>query len=218
MKAMDSQTETWDFADLRLKPGEFLSMQIAGHPAQHKIQFIGALPKKSLVTTIPKDIEDLMHKPQVHVVMRGLANTHAYAFNCQPLVISYKPYAHMHFSYPELAMVKQARRYPRVAVKLPVEVANKEGAIQLSMLVDISAGGAGIHLDTPLWQTGDEIKVGVPIILEKQVKLIWIPAHIVRLSGETQSGYHYGVEFKEISNDDALLLHAFVDHLMAIKA
>ncbi len=130
-------------------PGFHISLQPANTKAQHQVQFIGALPGKSLITTLPGGLEDRWIKPTDMFVLRGLVNTHAFAINCHPISFHAAPYPHIHFLYPESVLVRQARCCPRVQVKLPVEVTQTDATILVAMLSDISVSGARVLSNLP---------------------------------------------------------------------
>ena len=146
---LSEPSQVWVFANLNLMPGFHISLQPANTKAQHQVQFIGALPGKSLITTLPGGLEDRWIKPTDMFVLRGLVNTHAFAINCHPISFHAAPYPHIHFLYPESVLVRQARCCPRVQVKLPVEVTQTDATILVAMLSDISVSGARVLSNLP---------------------------------------------------------------------
>jgi len=105
-------SQVWAFSDMNLMPGLNISLQPTNVNTHHRVQFIGALPGKSVITTLPRGMENLWVKPTDMFVLRGLANTHAFAINCHPISICTTPNLHIHFAYPETVQVRQARCSP----------------------------------------------------------------------------------------------------------
>ena len=210
-------SHVWAFSDMKLMPGLNINMQPTNAKTQHRVQFIGALPGKSLITTLPRGLEDLWVKPTDIFVLRGLASTHAFAINCHPITVSTTPYPHIHFAYPETALVRQARSGPRVQVTLPIEVTRGDASAQ-AMLSDISVSGAAITSGLPLGAIGDPIITRIPIILETHSQQISVSAAIAWLSGDEVSGYRYGIKFFDVCADTDLLLRAFVYLQLSIHA
>jgi hypothetical protein len=147
-------TVSWDFADLHLAPGHSFDLQHPRLQKHYRVQYIGALEGRSLLTTRPKGISDEWFASTDTFVLRGLSNTHAFAIKCRPLMLSATPYPHIHFEYPKHVMAKQARSHQRVQVKLPMEIKLKEDSLHLAMLTDVSLTGAGVSSQEPLGDRG----------------------------------------------------------------
>lgn len=203
-------TQSWAFSDIKIPPGLHINLQPTNSKTNHRVQYIGALPGKSLITTLPGELDGLWLKPTDIFILRGLVNTHAFAINCRPISISTTPYLHIHFSYPGTVQVRQARCCPRVLLTLPVEVTRSDASVQMAMLSDISIAGAGISSRVSLGATGDIINTQIPIILETHSQQIIVSAVIAWSSGDELSGYRYGIKFLDVPADVDLLLRAFV--------
>jgi len=214
--------ENWDFGDLRLMSGQPMNLSNAQSKQQYKVQFIGALHGHSLITTLPKELADLWLKPSDLFVLRGLANTHAFAISCHPISVSDKPYPHIHFAYPEMALVRKARNASRVALKLPLELMRGEATnatnatTELGMLVDISTTGAGITSAASLGNPGDVVQAGIPIILEPHTQRIVIPASIAWSVPDAKFGYRHGLSFSTLPPGEDLLLRAIIGHHLSL--
>jgi len=184
---------------------------------KYRVQFIGAFCGHSFITTLPKELADMWVKPSDQFVLRGLANTHAYAISCHPISISDKPYHHIHFAYPESVLVRMARNAPRVPISLPLEVMRENRAADLCMLVDISITGLCITSAVSLGAAGEKIEVGIPIILDAHTQQIVVSALIVWTKPDVKSGYRHGLTFTELPHANDLLLRAFISHHLSIQ-
>ncbi len=206
-------SHVWIFTDLSLMPGHRLSLQTANSKAQHSVLYIGSLPGRSLITTLPEGQEGWWHWKTGgtdKIVLRGLVNTHAFAIHGHPIFVSTTPYPLIHFLYPESVVVKQARSSPRVQVKLPADVTRVDTTVHEAMLQDVSVSGAMILSKVPLGEVGDILTARIPIILETHTQLISVFASIAWSSGDEKAGYLCGILFSEIPPETDLLLRAFV--------
>ena len=210
-------TVSWDFSDLRLAPGHSFDLQHPKLKKHFRVQYIGALEGRSLLTTRPQAMSDEWLGSTDTFVLRGLSNTHVFAIKCRPLTLSATPYPHIHFEYPKLVMAKQARSHQRVKVILPMEIKLEEDSLHLGMLTDISLTGAGVTSQEPLGDKGGSVKVVIPIILEKHTQQISLEAVIAWCSADDKGGYRYGLTFLNIADDDDLLLLAFIGHLASAQ-
>ena len=211
-------TQSWAFSDIKIPPGLYINLQPTNSKTNHRVQYIGALPGRSLITTLPGELEGLWLKPTDIFILRGLVNTHAFAINCRPISISTTPYLHIHFSYPETVLVRQARCCPRVHLSLPIDITLKDASVQMAMLLDIGVSGAGISSRVSLGATGDNIITRIPIILETHSQQIAVSASIAWSSGDETAGYRYGIKFLDVPADVDLLLRAFVYLQLSIHA
>jgi hypothetical protein len=209
--------EYWELADLRLMSGQQMNLFNSQSKLQHRVQFIGALRGHSLITTLPKELSDLWVKPSDQYVLRGLANTHAYAISCHPISVNDKPYPHIHFAYPELALVRKARNASRITLKMPLEIMRGNKAADMGMLTDISITGAGITSAVSLGAPGEEIEVGIPIILDAHTQQIVVAALIVWTKPDAKSGFRHGLTFPALPHSEDLLLRAFIGHHLSIQ-
>ncbi len=210
-------SSVWVFADLNLMPGHPVHLQPANAKSHLPVLYIGTLPSKSLITTLPRGQEDLWIKPTDMFILRGLVNTHAFAIHCHPIFVSTTPYPHIHFLYPESVVVRQARNSPRIQVMLPVDVTRVDTTVYEAMLLDISLTGAMVVSAVSLGEVGELLTARIPIILETHTQLISVFASIAWSSGDEKAGYRCGVLFFEVPAETDLLLRAFVYHQLTLQ-
>jgi hypothetical protein len=199
-----------------------MHLQLAGieSPVKHHVQFIGVLPSVSFLTTIPmQNGKPIWLRPGVPVTFRVLMNTHVYAFKTSSLRAHTRPGAYAHFLLPEIIHSRSVRRYPRVEMRLPVEITRPDKTRSMAILHDISLRGATLEMVGVLGSSGDYIGIDLPLIVPELTKNMRLSA-IVRncsdyLSSIEQGRFRYGIEFVDVSDDDSLLLHYFIDHLIA---
>ncbi len=127
-------------------------------------------------------------------------------------------------SYPSSVNMKEIRGATRVAVDLMVTAENKtslnanfiEGRV-----TDISLTGAKLELKEVIGEIGDELSlealIRVGSVERTFTVLATIRARIDRSTKELEGPYPaiYGIEFGDLDDDSALLLHAYVNGEMA---
>lgn len=210
------------FADIHLPLGELLHMQALGvaDDTTYPVRFIGALEGQGLITTLPVvGGKGIWIPPGSSFVFRVLWSVYALAFTCRALRAHSRPYPHVHFSYPDGIQSKQIRSAPRHATRLPVEISRSDGTRTLAIMRDISLRGAHLELTAPLGELGDCCGFVIPLILPEvvsQLKLTGVIRNATNLEKAMADGrFRYGVEFDEMTEQDTLMLHYFIDHLVA---
>jgi len=210
------------FADVHLRIGETLQMQPVGltDETSYPVRFIGALEGQSLITSLPLvEGKGIWIPPGSTFVFRVLWGIYALAFTCRALRAHSRPYPYVHFSYPEAIRSKQIRGAPRHATRLPVEATRGDGTHTLAIMRDISLRGAHLELTAPLGEKGDTCEFVIPLILPEvisQLKLTCVIRNMSNLAKAMAEGrFRYGIEFGKMNDQDTLLLHYFIDHLVA---
>jgi hypothetical protein len=210
------------FADVHLQVGEVLNMQAQGvaDEVTYQVRFIGALEGHSLITTLPMaGGKGIWIPPGSTFVFRTLWGIYALAFTCRALRAHSRPYPYVHFSYPESVRSRQIRVTPRHATRLPVEAIRGDGTRTLAILRDISLHGAHLELTAPLGVIGAGCEFVIPLILPEVVSQLKLPGTIRNASNRdramAEGRFRYGIEFGTMNDQDAMLLHYFIDHLLA---
>jgi len=203
---------------MRLREGESLKLtpQEPGALASHyTVQYIGALKGKGFITTLPlSEGKGLWMQAGSTYVIRVLSGTHAYAFTSQVIRARASPYPHVHFRYPEAVQAKRVRRSARVKMSLDVKVTDGSGQAISARLLDLSMHGARLELLAPM--TDDQVQLSLPIRLDEVESQLQIKGHVCNQEAVTQVSsehpQHAGIEFGELAEQEAMLLHYFIDH------
>jgi c-di-GMP-binding flagellar brake protein YcgR len=221
-KAMDGDTHSAAFEDIDLRPGAALQMQQEGVSGreQFTVRYVGAIPGVSFLATVPRRDGTPIWLPQgSQVTFRVLASVHAYAFTTAVLRARSRPAPYAHFAIPERVRYREVRRHPRVEVRLSAEITRADGTRSMAILRDISLRGATLEMAGMLAATGDTIRVDLPLILPELARKLEVDAVVRNCSdfeGSVEQGrFHYGIEFVEMSEEHSMLLHYFIDHLIA---
>jgi hypothetical protein len=208
--------KTVAFEDIRLKAGDTLQMQQIGalDQSHYTVRYIGALRDASLLTTVPLiDQEGMWLRPFSRYIFRTLAGSHVYAFVCQVVKARAHPYPYAHFSYPDSVEARRVRDSPRVNLRLASEAELAGDLLVPVTLLDLSRHGALVEADYPLGGAGATLRIELPIYLAEVNRKLVLNA-LIRNRIEAQPP-RYGLEFQGLADDDALLLHFFIDHLVA---
>ncbi len=211
-----------DFDDMHLRVGMSLQMRqtSANGVQQFTVQYIGTIPGLSFLTTLPKVGETpIWLRPGVKLSFRALVGTHAYAFDTSTLRARSKPCSYAHFAIPPRVQYRSVRRDPRIDIRLPVEVRRADGTRTMAIMRDLSLRGATLELVGKLADTGDSVAIDMPVILPELARTLALNA-IVRnctdyIESVDKGRFRYGVEFAALDEEGGILLHYFIDHMIA---
>ena len=210
------------FEDMNLRVGTAMQMQqeSASGKEQFAVRYIGEIPGVSFLTTLPKRGDSAIWMRQgALLTFRVLAGTDVYAFSTTVLRARSRPASYAHFALPGVVRSRAVRRYLRVETTLPVEVTRADATHTMAILYDLSLRGATLELVGVLASPGDPIRVEVPLILPEVTKKLELNAVVRNCSDYEDSvakgRFRYGIEFVDITEEDSLLLHYFIDHLIA---
>jgi c-di-GMP-binding flagellar brake protein YcgR len=214
-------TRVFSFADMGLHVGLSLYMRPRDPTlpqVRHQVEYIGALRGKSFMTTLPllHDKGLWMQNGQEFVfhVMEGM---HVYAFTSRVLRARNSPFPYVHFAYPDKIEARQVRKSYRVRMHLPVSVAVGEAPRQDALLLNLSMTGALVEAPTQAWKQNETLSFVLPITMD-EVSCELVFHATVRSWEEKGATAHYGLEFASLAQQDALFLHYFIDHTIAVAA
>jgi hypothetical protein len=207
---------------MSLRGGQAMHMQLAGLETsmKHHVQFIGVLPSISFITTIPfQNGKPIWLRPGVQATFRVLMNTHVYAFKTTSVRAHSRPGGYAHFLLPETIHSRSVRSHTRVEMLLPVEITRPDKTRSMAILHDISLRGATLEMVGVLGSLGDHLGIDVPLIVPELTKKVSLSAVVRNCSDYLPSiergRFRYGIEFVDVNEDDSLLLHYFIDHIIA---
>lgn len=221
-KTTSNELKTATFEDMGLRGGITLQMRQEGtvEVAQYPVRYIGMIAGVSFLTTLPVREDGVIWLRQGSLFsFRALAGTHLYAFDARALRAHTRPSPYAHFTVPDKVHYRAVRRDPRVETRLPAEIERPDGTRSMAIVRDISLRGATLELAGFLADPGDPIRIDLPLILPELSKKMEMRA-VVRngadhLVSVERAWFRYGIEFVEIDEENAILLHYFIDHLIA---
>lgn len=210
------------FDDMALRGGALLQLNREGGGGANRImvRYIGVIAGVSFLTTLPRRDDGVVWVPPGSTVtFRVLSGTDAYAFTTTALRAHTRPSPYAHFAIPETVRYRPVRRDLRVETRLPVEIECEDGKRSPALMLDLSRQGAILELAGLVAAPGDAIRVELPLVLPELSKTLGLPAVVRNCSGYAESAekgrFRYGIEFDRVPEPDAILLHYFIDHLIA---
>lgn len=206
------------FEQMRLSCGQILQMHLEDQKTNYNVQFIGALKGLGFITSLPMSgSKGLWMPPGGRYVFRVLSGANAYAFTTQVIRARATPYPHVHFQYPNAVRSRQVRKSLRVSLQLAIELSAGDAPATPATLLDLSMHGALLETAAPL--AGDAWRLSLPISLAEVESRIQIPATVRNrndpAADATDQTARYGVEFGELPQQEAMLLHYLIDHTIA---
>jgi len=182
---------------------------------RHKVRFIGFIKDKSLLVTLPfRNGERMWMEEGQAFILRGFDGKHAYAFTAQVIRARAHPFTYLHFSWPDKVEYRLVRNSLRVAVSLPASLSQAGDTPVAVTMLDLSASGT--MLDSPV-ETGavdDQVQVGFTVDYEGSPVNLLLAAEIRKIyRKENEAGARIGLNFENISQNDALILHYFINTL-----
>lgn len=200
------------FADMRLRVGDQLPfetrMPIAG--GQASVQILGWLEGNSLMVTAPRNTAGRVPLDIGNsVTLRAFTGKSAYAFRTVVTRLAYQPFPYVHLRFPEKVESVVIRGSFRHRLKLPASV-QQAGSTRDGTIVDIGTSGAQVELASPLESSAESLRIstsltlhGVPVTLDVQAS---IRSATVQAGDDGESRHRYGVEFRELTPNDRLVL------------
>ncbi|MEN0035415.1 MAG: flagellar brake protein [Cellvibrio sp.] len=217
------------FEELKLTYGYPLQLQttnLAGQPERSSCRLIGCLPGRSILLSVPKQAGKLIkfrvgQKIVVRLMIDNGIGIFAGIVESQTL----EPYPILHLSYPEAVTFKGIRGATRVAVREKIEVTNMsvEGRIKtMGFLSDMSISGARIELDEDIAQIGNTLELRAQVDIRdvrKELVLSGVIRSCVDPADNPGDGVmiSYGIEFTNQSDEQRLVLYAYVFNQMALQ-
>lgn len=182
---------------------------------RHKVRFIGFIKDKSLLTTLPfRNGERMWMEDGQAFIVRGFNGRYAYAFTTPVIRARAHPFTYLHFAWPQKVECQLVRNSLRVAVSLPASIPRVDGTQVAVAMLDLSASGAMLDSQVEIGAAGDHIRLGFTVDFEGDAVNLNIPAAIRKIyRKENGAGFRIGLEFENVSQNDALVLHYFIHTL-----
>lgn len=211
------------FDDLKLQVGERIELQRtpAGLNPRLFTRVVGYVPGESLLVRTPLENNlpaDLREGDKVFV--RAFSGTRAFGFTSTVQRLCVAPFLYMHLAIPDEVQYVDIRHDQRLPVKLLAEARAAGSDWQPVLMLDLAEGGSLVESMHVLGETGAEIELRFSFPLEHLAQEVTLtvagklhPAGTPQLDVGVQA-YRYGVEFGELSGNDAVLLQNFLFSLL----
>lgn len=217
------------FEELKLTYGYPLQLQTAmslGQPERFSCRLIGCLPGRSVLLSVPKQSGKLIKfRIGQKIVVRLMIDNGIGIFACTVESQTQDPYPILHLSYPESVTFKGIRGATRIVVREKVNVMNiaTEGTHKVSGFIsDMSISGARVELGSDIAEIGDTLELRGQVDI-RDVTRDLILTGIVRSRVDPTDNLDegvlvsYGLEFIKQSDDQRLVMYAYVFNQMALQ-
>lgn len=203
------------FEALRLHPGAEMQVQSLADVAQvrHKVRFIGFIKDKSLLVTLPfRNGERMWMEDGQAFIVRGFDGKYAYAFIVQVIRARAHPSPYLHFSWPGKVECRLVRNSLRATVALPASISQADGTPVAVTMLDLSASGTMLDSPVETGAVGGHVQLGFAVDYEGNAVNLKLSAAILKIyRKENEAGSRIGLKFENVSQNDALLLHYFIN-------
>lgn len=199
---------------IKLQPGSTMQIQSAEEgQARHEVKFIGVIRGNSVLVTVPNiGSERMWMKPGLNFVIRGFNGRYAYAFTSKVILAREHPFSYVHFSYPQSVEYKVVRHALRVGVTQPATVTASGDAMVAVTMLDLSASGSMIDSPASLGKAGDRVQLAFTVPIDGKEVGLSIAAVIRNIYQTDEAGRgRIGLNFENISQNDNLILHYFLE-------
>jgi len=212
--------------ELALEIGDNLQLQFVGDDdSRYSARVIGYLPGQSLVVSTPKvDGHTIPVSEGKKVIVRLMSGNKIVGFNVKVIMVSVRPYAHLHLSFPQDVQAVTVRKALRVTLNMmalvrpcltdssEVDPALEPRAVTIQ---DMSTCGALLIADKPLVEEGQHISIALRLDVADATEDTFLPAIVRNIRAERgekagQRYFHHGVELRVVDRAQSILVHAFV--------
>ncbi|UTA47287.1 flagellar brake protein [Simiduia sp. 21SJ11W-1] len=218
------------FEEFKLPFGYPLALEGAsagGEPFKYACKLVGCLPGELLVATLPRAASAGKLRSGQKLLVKVMAGNGVLAFGTVVEQILPQPRPMLYLRYPPKLSFKEVRGATRVEIHTPITVKATQGLATESakgLISDISLSGARIELSQPVGEVGTHITINGDVTIAKLAGQLELPAtirsRIERSTREEEAEFPaiYGIEFADMSDEQRLLLYAYVFSLLATQA
>lgn len=195
-----------------------------GEPFKYASKLVGCLPGELIVITQPRAASAAQLRSGQKLLVKIMAGNGVMAFASVVEQIHSQPRALVFLRYPGKLSFKEVRGATRVESRTPISVQSTQGLTSESangFISDISLSGARIELSQPVGEVGTQIAISGDVTIARLKGQLELPAvirsRIERSTREEEADFPaiYGIEFAEMSDEQRLLLYAYVFSLLA---
>jgi c-di-GMP-binding flagellar brake protein YcgR len=212
--------------ELALEIGDQLQMQFVGDDeTRYSSKVIGYLAGQSLVVSTPKAGGRVLPVSEgKEVVVRLMSGNNIVGFTVKVIMVSVRPYPHMHLQFPQNVQAVNVRKALRVTLNMTasvrpclvdsveIDAAQEPHAVTIQ---DMSTSGALLIADKPLAEEGRGIVIALRLDVAGLTENIYLPAIVrnIRIERGEKAGqrlFHHGIELRVVDRAQSILIHAFV--------
>lgn len=201
--------QIWERVQLRLLERDF--------QAYHYAYLIGYIKGQSILITMPvEEGQRVILSDGEKMEVRMVTGSNIYIFQSTILRVCISPSHYLHLTYPTSIRAQKLRHSPWARVDLNTSVTNAQGVQELARIVNLSQGGAQLHIPGMLGKENDSLRITFRASVDGLETTLALDASIQHVrpakSGQNwgQQFMEYGVEFRNLSTPDALWLSSLV--------
>lgn len=209
--------------DMHLQVGERVEIQRIPPGINPRLfsTVIGYAPGESLLVRMPLHNNlppDLQEGDRLYV--RASSGTQAFGFATTVQRLCIAPFHYMHLAMPGEIQCVDIRRDQRFAVNMLAEIKPAGGEWQPALMHDLAEGGSLVEAAHAVGEPGTEVELrfAIPAGHGGQEATLTLSGRVHKIEAQQrEEGLHahrHGIEFGELSGNDALLLQNFLLHLM----
>jgi c-di-GMP-binding flagellar brake protein YcgR len=199
-----------------LRPGMALQTKrlVEGAP-KNEAQYFSAIEGKGVMLgPLGADTKDTGLLAGEVCIVRGFTGQHEFSFLTKVLQTFDQPFIYALLAYPEYVEARLVRQSLRIKTSWPTTVkipkdGNIAGAPELDVtMIDLSTAGTMIKSDSILGAVGDSILLYISATMDNAPISIALEARICHSNkAPDNDGYFVGVSFKNLSQQDKLVLN-----------
>ncbi|MEO8331152.1 MAG: PilZ domain-containing protein [Gallionella sp.] len=199
---------------LRLRSGTPLKLRsmAKGFP-EVELQLLGIIEGKGVMVTPHKsNAANSPIKPGESCTVSGFSGQYAFSFSAQIVQAFEAPIAYFLLSYPASVEARLVRHSIRSKTSLPATASphGKNASVAVTMM-DLSIGGTMLNSPITLGVRGDEVDLAFTVKFEANNLNLAICGTVCHSGpAETGQGYRVGLLFKDLTQNDKLVLHYIV--------
>ncbi len=200
------------FEQFKLRPGLELEVHdSAGHPLEHKAQFVMSFPGKGVLISLRvNDSASIAMKAGERYKISGFNGKFDFSFTSEAAKVDRSQFTALLVS-PDTVAIHFVRRHQRTSLALPAAVTvNGKDTFPVTIR-NLSLGGAGVDSVKPLGAVGAKVNLLLQITFDNKKEILNLPS-VIRRSSESDDKLMFssGLEFASASRTDKLLLHYYI--------
>ncbi|MBB3169410.1 flagellar brake protein [Simiduia aestuariiviva] len=215
------------FEEFKLPFGYPLAIEgssAGGEPFKYASKLVGCWPGEVVIISLPRAASASQLRSGQKLLIKIMAGNGVMAFASVVEQILPQPRPLIYLRYPTKLSFKEVRGATRVESRTPITVHATQGIATESangFISDISLSGARIELSQSVGEVGTPVTINGDVAIAKLTGQLELPAvirsRIERSTREEEAEYPaiYGIEFADMSDEQRLLLYAYVFSLLA---
>lgn len=199
------------FESLKLRPGSALQVQHSAPGSPNgEVQLLAAVKGQNVMVALKGEsgVKTGLEAGKDYII-RGFSGQYDFSFSSHVTQIFKAPFPYAMLAYPALVEARVVRKAVRAKTSLPAIVSPYGKDLPLNVSVaDLSIAGAMIDSPAPLGNQGEILNVALAVEFEGNKIDLALLANIRYVNkSDISGGYSIGIEFKDITQNDKLVLH-----------